>query len=483
MARRNKGFTGPKIGLFMSTALASVVLAGCTASAPPAETSFAKAQAALEDGKVDRAITHAEAAVLAEPRNAGYRAVLGAAYLEAGRFQSAATAFGEAMELGESDARTVLSYALAEIAQGNKAAALAALSENQSIIPVADFGLALALAGQPEQGVHYLVNSVRNGDASAKVRQNLAYTYALAGNWRAARVMAAEDVPADQLDARLSEWAATARAEDHQVRVANLLGVTPASDGGQPQYLALSNFPSQQMMVAEAQDMRAAEVNADVAPQVASSGPVETIALAARAAGSVPADDEVVSSVTPRASEELAFGVRDSEPAAQPDSAPRPAANARVAAASAASSTASPSSAARRFVSNAVVQQFPERSSEAPAPARNQRAAPQRRMAVATGSAATHLVQLGAFESRAVAQDKQREFQSRFPDLAKRDFVITEAVVNGRTFFRLAAAGFGNRSARSMCNTLKASGRGCFAYAASSPPAGAVDRGVRIASR
>ena len=42
------------------------------------------------------------------------------------------------------------------------------------------------------------------------VRQNLAYAYALAGNWRAARVMAAEDVPADQLDARLAQWAASA---------------------------------------------------------------------------------------------------------------------------------------------------------------------------------------------------------------------------------------------------------------------------------
>ena len=34
-------------------------------------------------------LQHAEAAVLAEPRNPGYRAILGAAYLEAGRFNSA----------------------------------------------------------------------------------------------------------------------------------------------------------------------------------------------------------------------------------------------------------------------------------------------------------------------------------------------------------------------------------------------------------
>ena len=104
-------------------------------------------------------------------------------------------------------------------------------------------------------------------------------------------------------------------------------------------------------------------------------------------------------------------------------------------------------------------------------------------MAVATGSAATHLVQLGSFDSRQIAESKWAEFKSRFPQLANHDVVITEARVNGRTYFRVAAAGFGARTARSMCNTVKSSGRGCFAYAASNPPAGAVDRGVRIAAR
>ena len=509
MARRNKGFTGPRIALFMSTALASVALAGCTSAAPPAESSFAKAQAALSSGKIDRAITHAEAAVLAEPRNAGYRALLGAAYLEAGRFQSAATAFGEAMELGDTDTRTVLSYVLAKVATGDNASALAVLSEHQTSIPVTDFGLALALAGQPEQGVHYLVNAVRNGDNSAKARQNLAYTYALAGNWRAARVMAAEDVPADQLDARLSDWAAVARPEDYQLRVANLLGVTPVSDGGQPQMLALSNFPSTPMMVAEAQDMRADEVNADVVPQVAEAAPAP------------------VEVVEPRESEAMAFAARETEtasesnavrfesnpmvqrtsaptrvaaapapapapapavaPVAAPEPAPSPVRSTRQASA-VGGSTVAGSAGATRFVSTPMVQDVSNAPAERAAPARasqerSARPAQQRRMAVATGSAATHLVQLGAFESRAVAESKWNEFKSRFPQLAAHDVVITEAVVDGRRYFRVAAAGFGARSARQMCNAVKSSGRGCFAYAASNPPAGAVDRGVRIAAR
>lgn len=480
--------SGPKIGLLMSSALVSLALAGCAGSAPPAQTSFAKAQAALEDGKTDRAITHAEAAVLAEPRNSGYRALLGAAYLEAGRFQSASTAFGEAIDLGDSDKRTILSFALTKVALGDNASALTMLSDFESAIPAADLGLALALAGEPERGVHHLINTVRNGENSAKARQNLAYAYALAGNWRAARVMAAEDVPAGQLDARLSDWAATARPEDYQVRVAGLLGVSPVSDGGQPQYLALANFPSQPMMVAEAEDAAAAAA----APQIAVSEAVpsmsEVMAFGADGASAAETADPAP----------VAAPVRTSVRAPAPTPVSVAAAPAPVEAAptratlSMPAVAAAPSRSAPRFVSNAVVQSVPATPARAAptrtaptraAPTRVASAAPQRRMAVATGSAATHLVQLGSFSSRAVAESQWREMKSRWPQLARHDVVITEAQVNGATYFRVAAAGFGQRTARSMCNSVKSAGGGCFAYAANSPPAGAVDRGVRIAAR
>lgn len=478
MDRSNQGLTAisaPRLGLFVSTALAGLALAGCTASAPPAETSFAKAQAALQSGKTDSAIGHAEAAVLADPRNAGYRAMLGAAYLDAGRFESAAQAFGDALDLGESDPRTVLSYALAKVATGNNGAALAQLAANERAINPADLGLALALAGQPEKGVHYLINNVRSGNGGAKARQNLAYAYALAGNWRAARVMAAEDVPADQLDTRLSNWAALARPEDYQARVAQLLGVTPVADSGQPQFLALANFPEASTMVAEAQAQ---------------------------------ADAPVVAAAQPRQSEAMAFGVRDIDmaeasapapvvaaaPAAAPTRVPAPVASpAPAPRASMPAVAAAPARSAPRFVSNAVVQSVPAATRAAPAPARAAAPAPaparaaapanQQRMAVATGAADTHRIQLGSFDTREVAEAKWDEFTKRFPQLKNHDLVITEARVNGRTFFRVAAAGFGARSAASMCGSVKSSGRGCFAYAATNPPAGAVDNGVRIAAR
>ncbi|NJO14146.1 MAG: SPOR domain-containing protein, partial [Rhizobiales bacterium] len=178
----------PRIALAVSTAIAGLALAGCTTTAAPqSASSFASAQAALGKGQVDKAVMHAEAAVLAEPRNPGYRALLGAAYMEAGRFQSAATSFGDALDLGDENARTVLSFALAKIAMGEGRAATAVLDEYAQVIDPADLGLALALAGQPERGVHVLVNAVRAADeVTPKLRQNLAYTYALAGNWPAA---------------------------------------------------------------------------------------------------------------------------------------------------------------------------------------------------------------------------------------------------------------------------------------------------------
>lgn len=435
----------PRLALAVSTALAGLALAGCTTTAAPqANSSFASAQDALTKGQVDKAIMHAEAAVLAEPRNPGYRALLGASYLEAGRFQAAATSFGDALDLGDDNPRTVLSFALAKIAMGEGRSAAAVLDEYANLIDPADLGLALALSGEPERGVHVLVNAVRASDqASPKLRQNLAYTYALAGNWRAARVMAAEDVPAGEVDQRLTQWAAMAAPEMFQTRIATLLNVTPQYDSGQPQRLALANFPSQEMMVAEA----AAQA---------------TVEMLAEAAAEMPA------------------------PAPFAESAP--VANFAQAFDTPAPSVGTVDGSGIRYVSNPVVQQLPARA-ERPAP--RMAASSQRRMAPAAAPApvasdksmASHLVQLGSYDSKVEAERGWTMLKGKFAQLKDHKVVITEAVVNGRTFWRVAAEGFGPKSAQSLCSTVKSSGRGCFAYAASSPPAGAIKGTVRMASR
>lgn len=441
----------PKIALALSTALVSVALAGCTTSAaPPASASLAKAQAAIEKGKAAKAVEYAEAAVLADPRNASNRALLGASYLEAGRFQAAATSFGDALALGDSDNRTVLSYALAQTAQGNNVEAIRILDQYEGQLDRADRGLALALAGEPRDGVRVLSNALRGGQNSAKVRQNLAYAYALAGDWRAARVMAAEDVPANLVSDRIAEWAEQARPEAFQTRVATLLDVTPTYDAGQPIQLALGNFPSQDVMVAQAaQDT--------VEPQVAVAD-TQSAELAA-------VEADVVSTLiaTP----------------AQP---------AKVAAAEQVQVAYAPTPqvASARVVSNPVVQELPANYQAADRKPASRWAAntSQRRMAATSNATdGTHLVQLGSFYTRDAAERAWSIYQSRHSQLDGRDLVVTQAEVDGKTYYRVAAAGFSARGAASMCATVKAGGAGCIAHAESSPLPGAVDRGVRLASR
>lgn len=448
--------TAPSLALAVSTAIAGLTLAPATTSAAPrADVSFENAQAALAKGKIAKAIQHAEAAVLANPREPSYRALLGAAYLEDGRFAAASTSFADAMELGDNAPRTVLSFALARIALGDSRGALGVLDEHAGSIDPADLGLALALAGQPERGVHVLINAVRSAEQSTpKLRQNLAYSYALAGNWRAAQVMAAEDVSADQLQARLAQWAEQAAPEMYQQRIASLLQVTPRADAGQPQMLALANFPDPAMLAAATDETSASD------SEMAFADPV------------------VVASPAPSPGFTAAFAANEAAPAAV--SAPAYRDNA----------------GAPRFVSNPVVQQLAAAPAAAPRAAAPRLPAPrmaasvsQRRMAAPAVAApadkgpATHLVQLGAYNSRAEALQGWTMLQGKFPQLKGRKPTITQALVNGRTFWRVAAEGFTATGAKSMCGTVKSAGRGCFAYAATTPPAGAVKRDVQVASR
>lgn len=449
----------PRLALAVTTAIAGLAMGGAMATAAPrAETSFENAQEALAKGKWEKAVKFAEQAVQADPRNASYRALLGAAYLEAGRFQSAATSFGDALDLGDENPRTVLSFALAKIATGDARGAVAVLDNYSTSIAPEDLGLALALAGEPQRGVGVLVGAVRSSEeATPKLRQNLAYAYALAGNWRAAEVMASEDVPADQLQARLSQWAQTAAPEMAAQRVAALLDVTPRADAGQPAYLALANFPAD-VMVAEAATDADADLAAAEPMQVAVADPAPSATFTAAFAAPAPA------AATPEPMvETLAM--------------------------------AAPEAPGIRYVSNPVVQQLPAATrapvvARAPAAPRVAQASTQRRMAASTVTPvaapkgpATHHVQLGSYVSKAEALRGWSVLQGKFPQLKDRKPVITEAVVNGRTFWRVAADGFTSQSARAMCGTVKSAGRGCFAYAASTPPAGAVKRDVQVASR
>jgi len=430
--RRGRG--GRLIGLALTTALAGAALTGCASSSTPhAAQSASKAEAAMAKGRYDSAIAHAEAAVLADPANAAYRATLGAAYLDAGRFVSAAAAFDDALTLGDASPQTALSLALALSADGRDAEALKVLGRWQGAIAPSDLGLAFALAGQPQRGVMILTEALRGGENTAKVRQNLAYSYALAGQWREARLMAAEDVPADQLGDRIAEWAQQAHPQAYRQRIAALLSVPGmAKDPGQPVELALGGAPV-------ANGFAGNEPAATPAMALASPAPAQP--------APAPADQELPP-------------IGDAGDASfMPAAYTPPPMQAPLVAAAAPRPSRAP----------------------APAPAQPAKAAAPRSAAVANG---THLVQLGSFSSEQGARRAWGIYAKRYPELANHRMVLSQAVIGGRTYWRVAAAGFDANGSRAMCGRINGASReGCIAYAEGRPLPGAIEPNRRLASR
>lgn len=456
--------TSKLVGFALTTALASATLAGCAASAPPAAVSASKAEAALAKGKYTKAIEHAEAAVMAEPRNGSYRAMLGAAYLEAGRFASAATSFQDAIELGESSPRTALSLALALTAEGKQGEATRVLDEWKDTIGASDLGLAYALAGDPVRGVNILTNAIRDGENTPKVRQNLAYSFALAGRWKEARLMASEDIPADKVGFRIEEWAAQVHPDLYRTRVASLLSVPAAeTDPGQPVQLALANFPTADQLALEAVQPEAPAAKAASAQPAASS--VASASAELPAMGD-PVDARAAAAPAPRATAMAGHETAGTLALQTPARTSVPA------------STVATDS--RRFLERESARQLPSRSS-APTAVRTAAGG----AAPVSGGEATHLVQLGSFSSEKGARRAWGIYVQRYPELAGHDMVITRAVVRGKEYFRVSAAGYDSRSSRAMCGRVNSSpnGEGCFAYAESNPLPGAVDTGRRFAMK
>lgn len=413
---------GPMALRFASGAmLGAAVLAG---------TAFADARAKDKPGEAaelkrsnEKAVERAEQALAKAPHDALLRAALGQAYLRAGRFGSATTAFKDAIALGDTTARTALGLALAQTGNGNGREAVAIIDNARDGLPASDVGLGLAIAGETGRGVAVLSDALRGGDNSPKVRQNLAYAYALDGQWREARIMMAQDVPAEQLDVRLTQWAVSSRPDLFQQRVATLLGAPLRADTGMPQNLALNGVPA----VAEAP----VQVAAAPAP-VAELPPVEQ----AFAPAPVPAS-EPVSVAAP------VFAV-----------APAPAAQT--------SSLAAFDEFARPVSSTLKAPQA--RPAAIRPAARHARAA-------AVSQQGSHVVQLGSFSTEQNARRAWTVFTARNPELSNARMVITEANVNGRKFWRVAAASYEGSTARGLCSSVKTRGGACFAYAKKGPQA------------
>ncbi|MFC7537719.1 tetratricopeptide repeat protein [Sphingomonas sp. GCM10030256] len=396
-----------------------------------------KAQQALQAKDYATATAMAERLVEKSPTDAGFRTLLGNAYLAAGRFASAEAAFRDSLSLLPGQAGVPLKLVLTQIGQGRSDAALATLEQFRGGIEAADAGLATALAGQPGNAVAMLDEAARREGADARVRQNLALAYALAGDWNSARTVSAQDLPPDQIDARIAEWMSFAKPAQAGQQVAALIGVTPAaSDPGQPARLALARAETHLAEAAPASPAAPVEAVAPHAVAVSAAAPVY--------APAAPPVAEAHVSFTPDVGEAAPALAAVEQPLPMP---------------------VEPAQVLRE------IRREPVRVSGAlPKPQQLRRAAAAR---FATGSSKA-VVQLGAYGSPARVAAAWSAVSKRHVSLRR----FTPASARFGSVYRLSLKGFASdREARLLCESLKRAGSSCFVRSV------AGDTAVRFASR
>lgn len=428
-----------KTHMMLSLGLSSLVLGGtmvgCTANGGGIASASARSETLATKGAADNArkaaaaiarhngmaaVGFAEGAVGLMPQSADYRMLLGQSYLQAGRFASAGQSFADVLKLTPENGKAALNLALTQIAGGDWQAARGTLDTYAGIIPASDRGLAMALAGNTQGAIGLLTEVARSADGNAKVRQNLALSLALSGQWQAARVVAAADMAPAEVDARLEQWAAFAQPAAASDQVASLLGVHAAADGGQPTALALnltSGKPEQAMAAVE-----------PVVP--------ESVAVAAPVAVADNAVVQAVPEATPAAIAGFAkvnFGPRREVVQSVP-------------------------TMLLRASGNPMKVALGIRSASAAFAVRAAAVAP-----TATGGG--FYVQLGAFENAGVAKDAWGRATRRFAALGARQPTGMNFKLKGDDFYRLSVGGFSRGEADGVCRQYRAKGGACFVRA------------------
>lgn len=436
------------------------------AQARDAEKAIARHQAA-------RAVSIAEAAVAAAPEEAAYRVLLGRAYLMAGRYESARTAFSDALELGSADTRAIVNLALIDTALGQADRGRSVLADHIDALTAADYGLAMAMAGAPDEAIAILSQAIHDPNASARERQNLAYAYALSGRWAEARRMAAFDLSPEEAAKRVLGWARMAQPGAESRRVIAMIGVEPrADDAGLPTRLALAPAaPAETAAPVRLADAFGAAVPApDGAPMLAPDGaqteaeaPSATLAFAG-AMPQAPAPDAAAeqnaraAQATPRADRQ--HGGR----------AVRTAPTLLAAQAAVPPMIAAPAAPVRAAIDYGPAPRGPMRH-EKPVSVLKV-ALPAARPFVRAAAAfapvdpahgSSWVVQLGAFSSRQAAQASRSVFLRSHAALRAFPVIDSSVTLDGKAFYRVAVAGFGDRSgADHLCGIIKARGGSCF---------------------
>lgn len=458
----------------------------------------AQAAQALAVGNYDQAAALAEGAVSAAPNDAGYRTLLGQAYLRAGRFVSADQAFADVIRLMPDNDKARVAQAVAKIAWGDRTGAKALLSQVTNA-PADDYGLALALVGEAQQAVAVLEPAARGMRGTSRTRQNLALAYALAGQWEKARAVAAQDVSAADIDRRMENWARLASPDARDMQVATLLGTKAvAGDPGQPVMLALAQPAAQPAPVAVAAAEAVVETSIKMIP--AASQPVaqapavaekslptalatqptmhapapaeiRAVAIAASVVASAPAVSAPVVIAAP------AVPVHPSQRLAVAEHAPADVRKAAVEVAVAAASTPTPATvksataeAAAAPVAAPLTQAQPVASAEpvitVASMSNMTRVAfeprPLRKPVQAKGQ---WVVQLGSYRNKKRVEAGWVHLSDNFQRLAQYSPAqsIYTIVATGAVYHRLSVTGFATReSASQLCRVIKNDGGSCF---------------------
>lgn len=474
MASRSKMNGALALKLAASTILVGSVLVSCSAhsSGGRPQSLSGTAQKALASGKPEKALEKAEAAVALDPRNAELRKTLAQAYLANGRFSSARQSLDDALALGDSSARTVISLALMHVADGRNAAAQSLLREHRDTIPAADYGLALSLAGETTQGVDVLVDLIRSGENTAKVRQNLAFAYALDGRWREAQIMVGQDLDPQVAQERIAEWARLAHPDAHAQRVASVLGVTPvAADPGQPVMLALANFPAMAETATEIGQQAMADARPVAGPielPPVQDAPMELAGVeSAPAQAEAPLYAEAAPAPVAEATGAIVAPLMTAREIVQPlpgNYRAKPIRKVR------------PVQVASRepIVEQQAVARKPAAAPKAVAAAKPATApAVFQKASFSPVSGGAFAVQLGVFSSAENANRAWAGYSAKHKDLAAFSKVAVPTAVGGRKLHRLTANGFADeKSARAMCAQVRATGGECIIARAVAKPSG-----------
>ena len=428
----------------------------------------------IQQGQMAEALTAIERAVELSPRDAGYRLLLADVYLKLGRFEAARTTFADVLELDPPHVRAGLSYALMQVALGRPHAAIGQLDDLAGRAPAADVGLAFALAGVPERAIEILEPAARQHDATPRIRQNLALSYALAGNWQRARAVAAQDVSPAELPRRLQQWAAIARPGSQSAQVASLLGVNPVADSGQPVRLALIQpavTPPQSTAVEAYAQAAPAPAYVQSASAASYTAPSQVFA-AAEAETVQPirsvAQAETYSPTVPAAQTDLAV-VQPVATPAEPAWWPTPAAPVQTASASVpevpVAQPVTEDELEVRFAAAAETLTRPDRAIVRTASVSRPIAPvfrPQVERPVQSTANGRFVVQIGAFSNDANAERAWQQAERAY-GLGRFQPTTTTINISGRTLHRVSVSGFASSlDAGRLCGSIRARGGSCF---------------------